>query len=119
MLVVCILAIIICLVLWARVSYQKNCIEDLEIRISRMKKLQTSEILDLLYMLRDIQNDTYNKASKDTIMRNALNENIAKYSEQKRYLTNLGFDNLLKEAGKLYIENEYKKELNIAGNDNV
>ena len=116
MLVVCILAIIISLVLWCRVNYQKHCIEDLEARISRMKKLQTSEILDLLYMLRDIQNETYEKASKDTIMRNALNENIAKYEEQKRFLTNRGFDNLIKEAGKLYIENEYKKELANDGN---
>lgn len=109
MLVVCILAVIICLTLWARISYQKRCIEDLETRISRMRKLQTSEILDLLYMLQDIQNEDYGKASKDTIMRNALNENIAKYEEQKRYLTNRGFDNLIKEAGKLFIENEYKK----------
>ena len=119
MLVVCVFAIIIFLVLWCRISYQKHCIEDLEVRISRMKKLQTSEILDLLYMFRDIQNETYEKASKDTIMRNALNENIAKYEEQKRFLTNRGFDNLIKEAGKLFIKNEYKKELNIAGNDNV
>lgn len=119
MLVVCILAIIICLTLLVRVNYQKHCIEDLEARISRMKKLQTSEILDLLYIFRDIQNETYEKASKDTIMRNALNENIAKYEEQKRYLTNRGFTNLIKEGGKLYCENQYKKELNIAGNDNV
>ena len=109
MLVVCILAIIISLILLCRVNYQKHCIEDLETRISRMRKLQTSEILDLLYMLQDIQNEDYGKASKDTIMRNALNENIAKYSEQKRYLTNRGFTNLIKEGGKLYCENEYKK----------
>ena len=53
------------------------------------------------------------------MMRNAINENIEKYSEQKRYLTERGFDELIKEAGKKYIDNEYKKELNNAGNDNV
>lgn len=67
-------------------NYKNHCIEDLETRISRMRKLQTSEILDLLFGLQEIQIGSYEKASKDTLMRNTINENIEKYSEQKRRL---------------------------------
>lgn len=73
-------------ILLVDLSYKNYCIEDLETRVSRMRKLQSSEILDLLFKLQEIQNDSYEKASRDTLMRNAINENIAKYSEQKRRL---------------------------------
>ena len=111
MIVIIILLILATVILLIQLNYKNHCINDLETRISRMRKLQVSEVLDLLYMLRDIQNDYSEKATKDTMMRNAINDNIEKYSEQKRYLTERGFDELIKEAGKKYIENEYKKEL--------
>ena len=119
MYVVIVLLILAIVILLAQLNYKNHCINDLETRISKMRKLQVSEVLDLLYILRDIQNDYSEKATKDTMMRNAINDNIEKYSEQKRYLTERGFDELIKEAGRKYIENEYKKELNNAGNDNV
>ena len=80
------LLIIAIAILLVDLSYKNYCIDDLETRVSRMRKLQSSEILDLLFKLQEIQNDSYEKASKDTLMRNAINENIAKYSEQKRRL---------------------------------
>ncbi len=80
------LLIIAIAILLVDLNYKNHCIDDLEIRISRMRKLQLSEILDLLFKLQEIQNDSYGKASKDTLMRNAINENIEKYSEQKRRL---------------------------------
>lgn len=80
------LLIIAIAILLVDLSYKNYCIEDLEIRVSRMRKLQSSEILDLLFKLQEIQNDSYEKASKDTLMRNMINENIEKYSEQKRRL---------------------------------
>lgn len=80
------LLIIAIAILLVDLNYKNHCIDDLEIRISRMRKLQSSEILDLLFKLQEIQNDSYEKASKDTLMRNAINENIEKYSEQKRRL---------------------------------
>ena len=87
MVVICILAIIICLVLWCRVSYQKHCIEDLEVRISRIRKLQVDEIIDLLEDLKNIQNGNYERAFKDTFMRNTINENIEKYISKKQNLS--------------------------------
>lgn len=84
------LLIIAIAILLVDLSYKNHCIDDLEIRISRMRKLQLSEILDLLFKLQEIQNDSYEKASKDTLMRNAINENIEKYSEQKRRLDRAG-----------------------------
>lgn len=80
------LLIIAIAILLVDLSYKNYCIDDLETRVSRMKKLQSSEILDLLYKLQEIQVNSYERASKDTIMRNAINENIEKYSAQKRRL---------------------------------
>ena len=80
------LLIIAIAILLVDLSYKNHCIDDLETRVSRMRKLQSSEILDLLFKLQEIQNGDYGRASRDTLMRNAINENIAKYSEQKRRL---------------------------------
>lgn len=80
------LLIIAIAILLVDLSYKNYCIENLEIRVSRMRKLQSSEILDLLFKLQEIQNDSYEKASKDTLMRNMINENIEKYTEEKRRL---------------------------------
>lgn len=80
------LLIIAIAILLVDLNYKNHCIDDLETRVSRMRKLQSSEILDLLLKLQEIQNDSYGKAPKDTLMRNAINENIEKYSEQKRRL---------------------------------
>lgn len=80
------LLIIAIAILLVDLSCKNHCIDDLEIRISRMRKLQLSEILDLLFKLQEIQNDSYEKASKDTLMRNMINENIEKYTEEKRRL---------------------------------
>ena len=80
------LLIIAIAILLVDLNYKNHCIDDLEIRISRMRKLQSSEILDLLFKLQEIQNDSYEKASKDTLMRNMINENIEKYTEEKRRL---------------------------------
>lgn len=81
-----ILLILAILVQAVQLNYKDHCINDLEARVSRMRKLQTSEILDLLFILQEIQIGSYEKASKDTLMRNAINENIEKYAEQKRKL---------------------------------
>lgn len=80
------LLIIAIAILLVDLSYKNHCIDDLETRVSRMRKLQSSEILDLLFKLQEIQNGDYGRASRDTLMRNAINENIEKYSEQKRRL---------------------------------
>ena len=80
------LLIVAIAILLVDLSYKNHCIDDLETRVSRMRKLQSSEILDLLFKLQEIQNGDYGRASRDTLMRNAINENIEKYSEQKRRL---------------------------------
>lgn len=80
------LLIVAIAILLVDLSYKNHCIDDLKIRISRMRKLQSSEILDLLFKLQEIQNDSYEKASKNTLMRNMINENIEKYTEEKRRL---------------------------------
>ncbi len=84
--IIIVLLIVAIAILLVDLSYKNYCIEDLEIRVSRMRKLQSSEILDLLFKLQEIQNDSYEKASKDTLMRNMINENIEKYTEEKRRL---------------------------------
>ncbi len=84
--IIIVLLVIAIAILLVDLNYKNHCIDDLEIRISRMRKLQSSEILDLLFKLQEIQNDSYEKASKDTLMRNMINENIEKYSAQKRRL---------------------------------
>lgn len=86
MVIIIILLILAILILAVQLNYKNHCIEDLETRVGRMRKLQTSEILDLLFNLQEIQVGSYEKASKDTLMRNTINENIEKYSEQKRRL---------------------------------
>lgn len=111
MVVICILASIICLVLWARVSYQKHCIEDLEVRVTRLNRTHNSEVMELLLHLKEIQNYDLS-VSRDTMTRRLLNEKIEEYSKRERYLTERQCDELLCEAGKQYIKNEYKKELN-------
>lgn len=80
------LLIIAIAILLVDLSYKNYYIDDLETRVSRMRKLQSSEILNLLFKLQEIQNDSYEKASKDTLMRNMINENIEKYTEEKRRL---------------------------------
>ena len=80
------LLIVAIAILLVDLSYKNHCIDDLETRVSRMRKLQSSEILDLLFKLQEIQNDSYEKAFKDTLMRNMINENIEKYTEEKRRL---------------------------------
>lgn len=84
--IIIVLLIVAIAILLVDLSYKNYCIENLEIRVSRMRKLQSSEILDLLFKLQEIQNDSYEKASKDTLMRNMINENIEKYTEEKRRL---------------------------------
>ena len=84
--IIIVLLIVAIAILLVDLSYKNYCIEDLEIRVSRMRKLQSSDILDLLFKLQEIQNDSYEKASKDTLMRNMINENIEKYTEEKRRL---------------------------------
>ena len=84
--IIIVLLIVAIAILLVDLSYKNHCIDDLETRVSRMRKLQSSEILDLLFKLQEIQNGDYGRASRDTLMRNAINENIAKYSEQKRRL---------------------------------
>ena len=84
--IIIVLLIVAIAILLVDLSYKNHCIDDLEIRISRMRKLQSSEILDLLFKLQEIQNGDYGRAPRDTLMRNAINENIEKYSEQKRRL---------------------------------
>lgn len=84
--IIIVLLVIAIAILLVDLNYKNHCIDDLEIRISKMRKLQSSEILDLLFKLQEIQNDSYEKASKDTLMRNMINENIEKYTEEKRRL---------------------------------
>ena len=84
--IIIVLLVIAIAILLVDLNYKNHCIDDLEIRISRIRKLQSSEILDLLFKLQKIQNDSYEKASKDTLMRNMINENIEKYTEEKRRL---------------------------------
>lgn len=84
--IIIVLLIVAIAILLVDLSYKNHCIDDLETRVSRMRKLQSSEILDLLFKLQEIQNGDYGRASRDTLMRNAINENIEKYSEQKRRL---------------------------------
>ena len=84
--IIIVLLIVAIAILLVDLSYKNHCIDDLETRVSRMRKLQSSEILDLLFKLQEIQNGDYGRTSRDTLMRNAINENIEKYSEQKRRL---------------------------------
>ena len=84
--IIIVLLIVAIAILLVDLSYKNHCIDDLETRVSRMRKLQSSEILDLLFKLQEIHNDSYEKASKDTLMRNMINENIEKYTEEKRRL---------------------------------
>lgn len=80
------LLIIAIAILLIDLSYKNYCIEDLEISKSRLRRMQVEENLLLLTELKGYMNDDYERASRDTLMRNAINENIAKYSEQKRRL---------------------------------
>lgn len=68
------------------IDYQKRCIEDLETRSKRLRRLQIEEIQTIIRRLQEIQNESFEPASKDTIMRNVLNEYTAEYAEQKRKL---------------------------------
>lgn len=68
------------------IDYQKRCIEDLETRPKTLRKLQIEEIQTMIRRLQEIQNENFGIASKDTIMRNILNEYTAVYAEQKRKL---------------------------------
>lgn len=67
-------------------SYKNHCIEDLETRTKRLRRLQIEEIQTIIRRLKEIQNENFEVASKDTIMRNTLNEYTAEYAEQKRKL---------------------------------
>lgn len=68
------------------IDYQKCCIEDLETRLKTLRKLQIKEIQTIIRRLQEIQNENFGYASKDTIMRNILNEYTAEYAKQKRKL---------------------------------
>lgn len=68
------------------IDYQKRCIEDLETRPKRLRRLQIEEIQTIIRRLQEIQNENFGHASKDTIMRNILNEYTAEYAKQKRKL---------------------------------
>ncbi len=68
------------------IDYQKRCIEDLETRLKRLRRLQIEEIQTIIRRLQEIQNESFEPASKDTVMRNILNEYTAEYAKQKRKL---------------------------------
>ena len=84
--IIIVLLIVAIAILLVDLSYENYCIEDLEIRKRRLRRMHVEENLLLLTELKGYMNDDYERASRDTLMRNAINENIAKYSEQKRRL---------------------------------
>lgn len=81
-----VMTLLLCAGLLVVIDYQKHCIEDLETRQKVLRKLQIEEIQNIIRCLKEIQNENFEHASKDTIMRNALNELTARYAGQKRKL---------------------------------
>ena len=84
--IIIVLLVIAIAILLVDLSYKNYCIDDLEVSKSRLRRMQIEENLLLLTELKGYMNDDYERASRDTLMRNAINENIEKYSEQKRRL---------------------------------
>ena len=82
--IIIVLLVIAIAILLVKLSYKNYCIDDLEMSKSRLRRMQVEENLLLLTELKSYMN--YERASRDTLMRNAINENIEKYSEQKRRL---------------------------------
>lgn len=85
------IVLLICLILVQAgmllvIDYQKHCIEDLETRQRILRKLQIEEIQTIIERLKSIHNENFEVASRDTIMRNILNEYTAEYAKQKRKL---------------------------------
>ena len=82
--IIIVLLVIAIAILLVKLSYKNYCLDDLEMSKSRLRRMQVEENLLLLTELKSYMN--YERASRDTLMRNAINENIEKYSEQKRRL---------------------------------
>ena len=116
MLVVCILAIIICLTLLVRVNYQKHCIEDLEARIKWVNRQGNKETINILYDIKAILDNYEFKSTREPKIREIVNRNIEIYSLRERNYSEKDFDEVVNAAGVKYLENEYKKELANDGN---
>ena len=84
--VVTILLAVAVMILVVQLSYKNYCIDDLETSRNRLIRMQADEVLTLLAELKGFMNDNYEPASRDTLVRNAINESIEKYSAQKRRL---------------------------------
>ena len=82
--IIIVLLVIAIAILLVKLSYKNYCIDDLEMSKSRLRRMQVEENLLLLTELKGYMN--YERASRDTLLRNAINENIEKYSEEKRRL---------------------------------
>lgn len=84
--VVTILLAVAVMILLVQLSYKNYCIDDLETSRNRLRRMQADEVLTLLTELKGFMNDNYEPASRDTLVRNAINESIEKYSAKKRRL---------------------------------
>lgn len=79
-----------------RINYQTHCIADLEKSKSNVIRKHSAEILDLMEILKNILVTYDMPATRDSQIRNFINDNVEKYSSMYR-----------------------KNELNTAGNENV
>ena len=84
--IIIVLLVIAIAILLVKLSYKNYCIDDLEVSKSRLRRMQIEENLLLLTELKGYMNDDYERASRDIFMREVINKNIEKYSEQKRRL---------------------------------
>ena len=80
MIVLLIISISINAVLLVSLNYRSHVIDDLEISKGRMVRRQAAEILDLLSKLRRILGNYTEHATRDTQIRNFIEENEEKYS---------------------------------------
>lgn len=84
--IIIVLLVIAIAILLVKLSYKNYCIDDLEISKSRLRRMQIEENLALLTELKSYMNDNCERVSRDIFMREVINKNIEKYSEQKRRL---------------------------------
>ena len=80
MIVLLIISISINAVLLVNLNYRGHVIDDLEISKGRLVRRQAAEILDLLGKLRRILGNYTEHATRDTQIRNFIEENEEKYS---------------------------------------
>jgi len=80
--VIILLLIVAIVILLVKLKYQKHVIDDLKISKKNLKKKYIAATIDVLLEIKNVLDNYSEPATRDTLLRNFLNETIQELSDE-------------------------------------